>query len=80
MIIDDTAKGGLTQFLGTFYLASLHVQGFQMLIKSLFESIWVSNFKEGLCKGRESLLVNFSFPRHKTTELGPQRIMVKVPK
>ena len=48
-----------------------------MLITSLFESIWVSNFIEGLSKDRGSLLVKFSFLRHKTTKLGTQSIMVK---
>ena len=40
--MDDTAKGGLTQFLGTFCRDSLRAQRFQTLI-SLFEDYWVWN-------------------------------------
>ena len=63
--------------LGTFYRDSLRAQRFQTLIKSLVESIWVWNLIGGVSEGRGNLLVNFSFLRHNTTKLGPQRIMVK---
>ena len=75
--MDDTAKGGMTQFLGTFYRDSLRTQRFQTLITSLFERIWVSNLTGGLSEGKGSLLKNFSFIYHETTKSGPQRIMVK---
>ena len=77
MEIDDTAKGGLTHILGTFYRDSLRAQRFQTLLTSLFEDIWVSNLIGGLSKGRGSLHVKFSFLRHETTKLGPQRIVVQ---
>ena len=48
----------------------------QMLITSLFESIW-SNLIEQVSKVRESALPNFRFLRHETIKLGLQRIMVK---
>ena len=48
-----------------------------MLVASLFENILVSNLIGGLSKDTGSLLVNFSFLRHETTKLGPQKIMVK---
>ena len=60
-----------------FYRDSLHAQKFQKLITLLFESMWVSKLIGGLSKGRESLLMNFSFLRHETTKLGPHMIMVK---
>ena len=60
-----------------FYHDSLHAQRFQTLIKSLVESIWVSNLIGGLSKGRESFFVNFTFLRHETTKSGPQRFMVE---
>ena len=41
--MNDTAKGGLTQFRELFYRDSLRIQTFQMLIALLFEEIWVSN-------------------------------------
>ena len=63
-----------------FYHDSLHAQRFQTLIKSLVESIWVSNLIGGLSEGRENLFVNFTFLRHETTKSRPQRFMVKVPK
>ena len=61
----------------TFYRDSLHAHRCQTLITSLFESIRASNLTGGLSKGRGSFLVNFSFRRHETTKLGPQRITVK---
>ena len=42
-LIDHFAKGGLTQFSGTFYHDSLRAKIFKTLIISLFEDIWVSN-------------------------------------
>ena len=41
--IDDSAKGGLTQFLGPFYHDSLSAKIFKTLITSSFEDFWVSN-------------------------------------
>ena len=68
--IDDTTKGCLSDSTsGTFYHDSLHAQRFQTLITSLFEGISVSNFIGGICRGRGSLLMNFSFERHETTKL-----------
>ena len=40
--MDDPAKGGLTQF-ETFYLDTLRVQRNQMIIKSVFQNIYVSS-------------------------------------
>ena len=42
-LIDDSVKGGLTQFWGTLYHDSLRAKIFKTLIISLFEYIWVSN-------------------------------------
>ena len=46
--MDDTAKGGLTQYiLGTFYRDSFRAQRFQTLISLLFEDHWVEIKNEG---------------------------------
>ena len=42
-IIDDSVKGGLTQFWERFTNDPLHAKIFKMSITSLFEDIWVSN-------------------------------------
>ena len=41
--IDDSAKGGLTQFWELFTIIPWAIKIFKTLITSLFEDIWVSN-------------------------------------
>ena len=65
--IDDSAKGGLTQFWEHFYRDSFRVQRFQTLITSLFDDIWISNQIWGSLKvSRGSYVMNFRFLHHET--------------
>ena len=60
-IIDDSVKGGLTQFWERFTNDSLHAKILKMSITLLFEDIWVSNWKWGLFENRGSYLTIFNW-------------------
>ena len=78
--IDDSAKGGVTQFCELFAVIPLRAQNVQILVASLFEDIFASDYIEGLFKGIGSYLVIFGSRHYGTAKLGSQRITVKIPR